>query len=231
MLIICDYRAPQHAIEKLKNIGELVLFNNKLLAPMPLHGHPDIFVCQTPEKLIVAPNIEKKLLNQLETSNISYIFGDLPIEIEHPFIARYNAIVTSKVTICNPNTVDPKILESSANNRLIQVKQSYNRCSTIALSDESFLTSDVKTHQQLLKNGFESLHIDSKAIALEGYSHGLFGGCVGINKQTSTMYTVGSLHLLPNYSEIIALIHKKGLSVCCLTNAPLQDVGGLFFCE
>lgn len=230
MLIICDHRAPLETIEKLHKIGKVVLFNSKLLAPMPLHGHPDIFMCQTPETLIVAPNIEKELLNQLEGSNIPFVFGNLPVEQEHPFIAPYNAVVTSKVTICNPNTVDPKILESSAGNRLIQVKQSYNRCSTIALSEDTFLTSDTKTHQQLLKNGFESLLIDPKTITLDGYSHGLFGGCAGICKSSNTLFTMGSLQSLPNYSEIIALIHKSGLSVCCLTDAPLQDVGGLFFC-
>jgi hypothetical protein len=229
MLIICDHRAPSEAIEKLHKMGKVVLFNSKLLAPMPLHGHPDIFICQTPETLIVAPNIQKELLNQLETSSIPYVFGDLPIEPEHPFTARYNAVVTNKVTICNPNTVDPKILELSSYNKLIQVKQSYNRCSTIALSDESFLTSDAKTHQQLLKSGFESLLIDPKTITLNGYSHGLFGGCAGICKSSNTLYTMGSLQSLPNYSEIIALIHKSGLSVCCLTDAPLQDVGGIIF--
>lgn len=229
MLIICDYRAPVEAIEQLSKLGKVVLFKSDLLSNSPLQGHPDIFMCQTPKTLIVAPNIEQDILKQIQKADIPFVIGNLPVEPEHPFIARYNAVVTKKVTICNPNIVDGKILELNAKNTLIEVNQSYCRCSTIALSDDVFLTSDAKTHQQLLNHGFENVLIDPKTITLEGYNHGLFGGCAGLIKSQNSLFIMGSLKSLPNYSEIIALIHKSNLSVCELTNSRLQDVGGLFF--
>ena len=229
MLIICDYRASNEAIKNLESIGKVFLFKNNFLHSMPLHGHPDIFMCKTPEKLILAPNIDKETLDQLSESNTPYVFGNLPVETQHPFIARYNAVVTNKAIICNSSTVDSKILELYPNNRVIDVKQSYNRCSTIALSDDSFLTSDAKTHQKLIKNGFESLLIDPKTIRLDGYSHGLFGGCAGLCNVSSTLYVMGELKTLPNYQEIATRIEKLNLSVVCLTSSSLHDVGGLFF--
>lgn len=229
MLIICDYRSPAIAVKKLTQQGNVVLFNSRLLTPMPLHGHPDLYLCQTPNTLILAPNVDLEILAKIKEEKVPFVFGKNPVIPQHPEIARYNAVVTNKVTICNPKTVDPKILETSLENLVIDVKQSYNRCSTVTLSDDFFLTSDSKTHLQLIHKGFESILINPKTIKIEGYSHGLFGGCAGVCKTSNTLYVMGSLNSLSNSEEIKTLVAKSNLSLCELSNENLLDVGGLFF--
>lgn len=229
MLIICDYRTPISAVAKLSTYGKVLLFQSKILVNSPLQGHPDLFMCQTPETLILAPNIEKEILDEIKEANIPFIFGNLVVKVDHPNIARYNAIVTSKVTICNTKTVDKKILEYSQKNIIIDVQQSYSRCSTLALSDDSFLTSDAPTHRKLLENNYKSVLVSPKPIRLEGYSHGLFGGCGGIFRSKKTVYFMGSLSAFPNHREIEWAIKDAGLTTVMLTNQPFQDVGGIFF--
>lgn len=229
MLIICDHRAPDEAIQRLSNGGSVIRFNAKLLASSPLHGHPDIFMCQTPETLIVAPNSDAQLVCQLGLHKIPFVFGELPVEAHHPQISRYNAVVTKKVTICNPKTVDPKIMELSAGNTVVEVRQSYCRCSTVALSDTSFLTSDAKTDEQLRKHGFRSVWINPSAIRLQGYNHGLFGGCAGVLKEQNSLFLMGSLDVLTNKEEVFASIKESGLDLIELHQGPLVDVGGIFF--
>lgn len=231
MLIICDYRAPEEAIATLSKQGKVVLFNGRLQQNAPLQGHPDLFMCQTPEGLVLAPNIDTFLLQQIKEAAIPYVFGHLPAEDKHPEVARYNAVVTRKVTICNTQTVDRKILDRSFQNRIIDVRQSYCRCSTLALSDDSFLTSDAPTHGKLLENNCKSILVSPKTIQLEGYNHGLFGGCGGILQSEKTVFFMGSLSTLPNHREMEEAITQAGLTCVTLTNQPLQDVGGIFFLE
>jgi hypothetical protein len=231
MLIICDYRAPEEAIATLSKQGKVVLFNGKLQQNAPLQGHPDLFMCQTPNGLVLAPNIDIQVLKQIKESAVPFVFGNLPAEDKHSEVARYNAVVTRKVTICNTQTVDRKILEQSAQNRIIDVRQSYCRCSTLALSDDSFITSDAPTHGKLLENNCKSILVSPKTIQLEGYNHGLFGGCGGILPSEKLAFFMGSLSALPNYQEIEQAIKDAGLTYVTLTNLPLQDVGGIFFLD
>ncbi len=231
MLIICDYRAPEEAIVTLSKQGKVVLFNGKLQQNAPIQGHPDLFMCQTPDGLVLAPNIEPQLLQQIKAAAVPFVFGNLSAEDMHPTVARYNAVVTRKVTICNTQTVDRKILERSAQNRIIDVRQSYCRCSTLTLSDDSFITSDAPTHGKLLENNCKSILVSPKTIRLEGYNHGLFGGCGGILSSEKLAFFMGSLSALPNHQEIEQALKDAGLTAVMLTNHSLQDVGGIFFLE
>ncbi|MEI6347084.1 MAG: DUF6873 family GME fold protein [Bacteroidota bacterium] len=228
-MIICDYRASKEAIRALEQFGEVILFNSSLLANSPLCGHPDLFICQTPISLIVAPNTDLKILEKLNQLNSPIIFGENPVEVSHPEIARYNAVVTNKVTICNVQTVDQRILDLSKNNEIIDVKQSYCRCSTLALSDDSFITSDAKTHFKLLEKNHKSLLVSPQSVSLEGYNHGLFGGCGGVLLSEQKVFFMGSLSSIPNQQEIYEFIAKSGLECVELPAETLQDVGGLLF--
>jgi hypothetical protein len=229
MLIICDYRAPEEAIAILSKQGKVIPFDGKLRQNAPLQGHPDLFMCETPDGLVLAPNIDTQVLQQIKAAAVPFVFGHLPVEDKHPEVARYNAVVTRKVTICNARTVDRAVLERSGQNRIIDVRQSYCRCSTLALSDDSFLTSDAPTHIKLLENNCNSILVSPETIRLEGYNHGLFGGCGGILPSEKTVYFMSSLSTLPNRREIEKALADAGLIGISLTSQPLQDVGGIFF--
>lgn len=231
MLIIVDYRIPAEAITKLSSYGKVWSYKSNRYANKPLQGHPDIMICQTPKGLVLAPNIDIETLQQINDAKIPFIFGKNKVENEHPEISRYNAVVTEKITICNPKTVDPSILAQSANNTIISVKQSYNRCSTLPISDDSFITSDLKTHLKLLQNKCKSVLVNPSKITLEGYNHGLLGGCGGVLIAHKIVFFAGSLNQFSNKQEILDAISDANLEYIELFDERIIDVGGLFFMQ
>jgi hypothetical protein len=107
-----------------------------------ISGHPDIFFCQLPDKLIVAPNLPKKYFDQLNNHRIDYITGDLPVGPEYPASARYNAVATSKFFIHNFRHTDPLITREMKDLIPVHVDQGYCRCNLLPLKDDHFITSD-----------------------------------------------------------------------------------------
>ncbi len=109
MLIIIDQKISASAKEILSSYGELMELATKGITYPAISGHPDIFFCQSPDKLIVAPNLPQKYFDQLNDHKINYITGELPVGPEYPASARYNAVATSKYLIHNLRHTDPVI--------------------------------------------------------------------------------------------------------------------------
>ena len=231
MLIICDYRIPLIMAERLKQYGNLVLFKNENLLNSPLHGHTDLHICETPYGLIIAPNIPKEYLYIFNQNKIKYTFGKNDVSTEHPKIALYNSVVTNKVIICNTKTTDEQILLKNKNKTIIDVKQSYCRCSTFAINDKSFITSDLPTHKKILEKGFDSFYVETKNIILPDYPYGFIGGCLGVNRKIHEIVITGSLSKTHINNELEKYINLKGYKLIQLSNETLYDVGGIFFID
>lgn len=60
MLIVIDKRIPEEAKKRLSGFGKIIEFETKGITYPAISGHPDIFMCQTTESLICAPNLLKK---------------------------------------------------------------------------------------------------------------------------------------------------------------------------
>jgi hypothetical protein len=65
MLIIVDHKISQRAKEKLSQYGDLVELRTEGITYPAISGHPDIFFCQSADKLIVAPNLPEEYLAKL----------------------------------------------------------------------------------------------------------------------------------------------------------------------
>ena len=62
MYILIDHRIPKEAKIKLASYGQLIELESNEDTYNAISSHPDIFCCQTPDKLIIAPNISTKLI-------------------------------------------------------------------------------------------------------------------------------------------------------------------------
>jgi hypothetical protein len=69
MLIIIDHKISVSAKEILSSYGELMELATEGITYPAISGHPDIFFCQVPGKLIVAPNLPEKYFDQLDRSS------------------------------------------------------------------------------------------------------------------------------------------------------------------
>lgn len=226
MLIIADFRYPEEIKTKLAALGHLVLFNANGLVYDSISGHPDVFLCETPGGLVVAPNTPASIIKALKKHQISYHFGNNPVGESYPATIPYNAEVSKTSIIHNDKHTDSRILERNPGLQRIHVSQGYTRCSLFALDQNTFITSD-RGIERALEKHFEIHYFSPESILLPGQKHGFLGGCMG--KMEQTIFCTGRLDTLSEYKKLQDLISEKKLGFNELYDGPLIDGGGLFF--
>jgi len=243
MLIIIDKRIPEEAKQTLASYGELLEFATRGITYNAISGHPDIFFCQTPRGLIVAPNTPAEFLRQLKFRNIPYTPGEKPVGSKYPGTARYNAVVTDNYLIHNTSVTDPSILNSTLTfipshsflrpspysilRSPYSIRQAYTRCNLIALGDDHFITSDRGIEKALISNNLEVLYVSPRDIILPGFPNGFFGGCCGVWEDR--LFITGSLNYYSEGEKVRQFSRRAGFRVIELYDGSLLDGGGILF--
>jgi len=191
MLILIDKRAPISIKHRLSSIGQVVDFYIHNGGYESIKGHPDIFVCNLNDRLVISPSIDNKYIELFNSKKVSYIKGNLSIKEEYPYTCHYNALVNDKYVIHNLKYTDKIIIENTQNHKHINVSQGYSKCNIISIGNDNFITSDYGIHKTLLKNNLNSLYINPEKIILPSQRNGFIGGTTGIYKKT--VYFTGSL--------------------------------------
>ncbi len=225
MLIIIDKKLPAEAKEKLNNYGEVYELETSNIVYDAISGHPDIFVFQNNEKLIIAPKTPISLINRLTESGIVFEYGNIELGAKYPLTTVYNIATYNNIFIGNNKYCDTSILELSRDKKWIQTKQSYARCNSIIIDNESIITSD----HSLEKHFKKALIIKTKDIILQGFEYGFIGGCAGIYKDK--IFFTGSLNNHSQGKKIRAFCEEKGFTIIELSEGKLIDSGGIFFVE
>jgi hypothetical protein len=231
MLIIVDKRMPDGAKRNLRKYGELIEFATSGITYEAISGHPDIFFCQTPAGLVVAPNTPGHYLALLKENGISYRMGESGVNGKYPGTAGYNAVVNGHTIIHNTALTDqaiPDFLQkNSADNVIhyINVKQGYTRCNLLQLNGNHFLTSDKGIESTLKENGSNVLYVSPQGILLPGFNHGFFGGCCGFWQ--NNLFIAGSLDLIQEAKKVREFVQSLDISIIELYDGPLYDVGGI----
>ena len=227
MLILIDKRMPEEAKLELHHFGELLFIESVNITYPAISGHPDIFFCQTKNELVIAPNVQGNIRQQLHHNNIPFAEGELKVGKQYPETVHYNVVVTDGLLIHNPNYTDPLILKNCSGTEIIHVKQAYTRCNLIPLENNRFITSDKGIEKTLLGKGFEILFVHPEGILLPGFDHGFIGGCCGVHK--NRLFFIGSLNSFPEGDKIRSF--AKGMEIIELYDGPLFDGGSLVFIE
>jgi hypothetical protein len=227
MWIIIDKRMPEPSKLKLRNYGDLIELESHNIVYDAISGHPDIFLCQADNQLIIAPNAPSEFVDKLKDSNIDFTFGNKPLGMKYPETAFYNAVVTDKLLIHNLKVSDSSILESCKDKIHIQTNQAYTRCSLISLDENSFITSDRGIARSLMENNFKVLYVDPSDVQLQGFDHGFFGGCCGIFEKK--LFVNGRLKNFSAKDDVVNFVNNLGVTIIELYDGPLHDVGGIFF--
>ena len=227
MLIVIDGRMPGAAKNSLRLYGEVLELATDGITYAAISGHPDIFICQTPGGLILAPNSPPEFMVFLQERNILFSTGQFPVGPKYPDSARYNAVCTQKYLIHYSAITDPAILSCNPGLEQLSVPQGYTRCSLLALNEDHFITSDKGIEKALREKGLNSLYVSPVGIVLPGVKHGFFGGCCGLMGRT--LFICGSLKFVEEADEIRAFVATAGYSITELYNGPLWDGGGILF--
>lgn len=224
MFIIIDARAPKKVFQYFDKLGNVVKFKTNGICYEGISGHPDIFMFQSRNQLVIAPNLPDEYVSLLEQNSIPFLKGEIPVGNKYPRTALYNALDTKHGLLHNTAVTDPVI--SSCVKQFIHCKQAYVRCSTIELGDV-LITSDKGIKRVLNTNSLNSLYVDPQNIVLQGFKNGFLGGCCGVWK--NFFYFCGSLKFLSNADMLRKAIDKQGYQLVELFNGCPVDVGGIFF--
>lgn len=225
-LILIDKRLPLPAKNILKTIGKPSFLHTDFLVYKSISGHPDIFMCQGEEGLVVAPGLPPETLKSLIDAGVRVIIGKNGPGNTYPESARYNAVVTSEYIIHNLKITDQAIPETFPGRKLLHVNQGYTRCNLLELDISHFITSDKAIEKVLLSENKEVLFVDPQPVRLKGQKYGFFPGCCGIFYRE--VLIAGSLKYHPQEMEIINFIESAGFKVRELYDGALFDVGGIF---
>jgi hypothetical protein len=222
---IIDARMPSAAKDILRKEFTLVDFRSKDLVYEAISGHPDVFMHQVNNKLIVSTNLPKKYFNWLKDNDINYRVGRNKLGKKYPDTAYYNVASGDGIFIHKEDITDPVLSEELTDFRFIHTNQAYSRCNTLILDSKNIITSDAGLHKTMP----ETLLVNPRGILLPGFINGFFGGCCGIYQKK--VYITGSLKHHKQGEEIKAFIEKAGFEIVELYDGPLFDGGGIFFVE
>lgn len=223
MYIITDNRIPDEAKINLRAYGELIEVPQNDVVYTAISSHPDIFIFQDRDKLIVAPNSPASLISELKNRNIKFEFGEVSLGKKYPQTAHYNIAFNDGLMIHKKGITDEKLIEKTKPDEFVNVNQAYSRCTTLILKKDRIITSDSGINKALPQSFF----IDDSNIILPGFDHGFFGGCCGVFE--NKLFVMGEIDTLPNSIELKKYIKESGFEIIELNKGCLFDGGGLFF--
>ncbi len=224
MLIFIDARAPEMAKKNLAQWGDVIPFITQGICYDAISGHPDIFMFQHPEGLVVASNLPKQYFEILNRAKIQHSIGKKSVGYLYPETSYYNALWSSYGIIHNTHFTAHEVLSKA--NHTISCKQGYVRCNTVQIG-KTLATSDPGIKKVFENKGIPHVFINPSVITLPGFKHGFFGGCCGI--WNNKLFICGNPELLPDYVRLSELIQCKNFEMVALYQGPLIDIGGIFF--
>jgi hypothetical protein len=229
MLIIIDEKMSAEAKKMLASHGDLLELKTEGITYPSISGHPDIFFCQSDDKLIVAPNLPGHYFNKLAEHKVDFIRGEFPVGLEYPATARYNAVATKTHLIHNFRHTDFMITRTLDELHPVHVDQGYCRCNLLPLKDDHFITTDQGIYKVLVQQGLDVIYVTSEGIALEGFPNGFFGGCCGVWK--GKVFINGNLKRYEEGEKVRHYLEKMGYDIIELIEGQLEDVGSIFFLD
>jgi hypothetical protein len=243
MLILYDRRIPAEAKEKLAATGRtlpvkatLLEIESEGLVDPTVSGHPVVFFCPVPGKLIVAPDLPERYIRNLKKESVNFSFGNFCAGKNRGMErwrngdripVHYNAVATGDYLIHELSQTDPVILQNCHYLKKIPVKQAFTRSHLLHLRGNHFLTSDKGIEKALQERGLDALYVSPGSIVLPGHANGGIGGCCGICGDR--VFFNGALRFHPEGEVIRNLLNRLGFRIVELTEGPLTDTGSFLF--
>jgi hypothetical protein len=227
MLIVIDKRIPEKAKKHLSNFGTLVEFSTHNISYSAISGHPDIFLCQTPDSLICAPNLSEKYLSLFNKNGIAFKTGLNPVGSSFPETSFYNCLANENYLFHKQGHTDKHLLEQCKNLKFIALPQAYTRCGLFEISANVFITSDKGIEKALKKNDIKVHYFSPKEIILPEMPHGFIGGALG--QYNKKIFVLGNPDFHTWGDRFRVLIKQEGLELISLYEGPFFDGGGIFF--
>lgn len=228
MYAIIDKRCSSEIKNNLlKYVDGIFEFSSQNTTYNSISGHPDIFMFQDGEKLIIAPNSPNDFIQFLNDKEIKYSIGITEVDETLENSSKYNCFANGKYFFCKPNIPDHSIVNYCDDKKEIRLPQAYVRCSMFGINESQIITSDKGVIKSLEKNKIDYFYLDPSEIQISDHKNGFIGGTMG--RLNSEIYFLGNIFKHSDGNKLHNYITSKGLEVNCLGSDFLYDGGGIFF--
>ncbi len=230
MFAIIDKRASQEIKDNLKRyVKEVFEFSSEGLTYNSISGHPDVFMFQDKETLIVAPNTPVDLIAFLQDHKICFEFGNSFVGTGLLTSSRYNCLALKEHYFLRKGYTDSHILAHCKDKKPVFLPQSYVRCSLFNINNHCFISSDQGIVKCLKKTEFDVCYFEPSQISIVDHAYGFLGGTVG--KLGDTLFFMGDILSHIDGVLLADFISKNTMKYVCLGRENLYDGGGLFFVD
>ncbi|MBF8275139.1 MAG: hypothetical protein HW390_212 [Candidatus Brocadiaceae bacterium] len=230
MFAIIDSRSSKRVITTLKEyVEDVFAFQTNELTYDSISGHPDIFLYQDKDHLVVAPNAPAVLFKFLERYSIAYLKGKMDVGNEFGNSVQYNCLATPDFLFHKPGYTDPVILEINREKEFIQLSQAYTRCSLVHLYGNNYVTSDRGIEKVLLRKGLSCIYFHPEEIRIRDHKNGFIGGAAGVWEKN--IFFNGNIELHEDGQRLKEHLLNLGLEIVCLSDEYLYDGGCIFFAQ
>ena len=196
----------------------------------PVSCHADMLFCVIDNTIFCYEDYirrSKELENAVLSSGKSIIYVQKECDKKYPCDIGLNVLVMGKRAFCNSKHTAEEIIEYLKKNgyKIVDVKQGYSACSTLALGEGCAVTSDIGMKNALEKEGIEVLLISNKDIVLCGYNCGFIGGATAVIDKK--VYFCGSDSEASKIEGLFGFLADKGYSIESFSSGDVADFGGI----
>jgi hypothetical protein len=191
--------------------------------------HPDIMLHHLGlNEIIAAPNINNKLLYELENNGFHIILGKSELGDKYPNNVAYNAARLGKYLICNLKYTDEILLENAYKHNLIfvNINQGYSKCSICVINENSIITSDKGIYKEVVLKGIDCCLINKGDIALKGMEYGFIGGATGLVSHNKLAF-FGDISKHSDFKKVNKFLIKHKKKHLNLSENIVNDFGTL----
>ena len=212
-----------------KACGKLIELEPNPNLPTPVAAHPDMQILIIDDTAVLTRGLydtNSELRSKL-CSDLTVRFAEHAHTGVYPGDVGLNALKIGKYLIAKSDSLDPEIkrLCVEKNIEIVNVKQGYAKCSTLAL-DNAVITADAGIAAAARGLGFDALMITPGGITLEGYDYGFIGGASYYDSESKTVYFFGDITQHPDSIRIVDFLHSHGVDICQSAACTLADFGG-----
>lgn len=230
--VITDNRIDEKCENSLKDKGfELIKLPPFPRLQAPVSAHPDMLLFIGKRRLICHKDyfwVAKEQIGRIaDISGSEILLSDETVEREYPRDVIFNAAAVGDRLICKRDAISEKISELYSEEKIINVKQGYTKCSVCIVSDNAIITADRSIAKVAEKNGIDVLLVSPGGVRLDGYDCGFIGGASGMDNET--VYFCGNIDLHPDGDKIKEFCQKHGKEAVSLSDELLYDYGTLMF--
>lgn len=230
MLAIIDARSPTEAKENLrKYVDDILFFETKEITYNSISGHPDIFMFQYKNELIIAPNSPELLINFLKKHHVNYKTGISKINETFENSVKYNCVTGDNFFLHKKGMTEKLILENNSDKNFINLPQAFTRCSMLHLKNDIFMTSDSGIKKELDKHNLINFFFSPEDIQIIDHKNGFLGGTCGVFE--NKIFFNGNIDKHKDGKALRSFLKNLDYEIICLHNDFLYDGGGIFFTE